>query len=261
MSKEKIRLLHIIYAILLGLLAIALGICFILGCLRIYGSGPRPFSREVISTEFSRFAILAYAFLGLTLAGFLLNLILPLDKGKNPSRPDQSDRLSRLRQTVNFESFSSEVSFVIKKERVRRVILIAGTSLLYFAAFAVSLTFILTKGTSENVIEQMLMMLAALAVPFAFSVFAAYFCQKSVKNEISVMRAALAKDPSLKLSEPRLGKFRTFLKANGKKISLAVRLTVLAAGVALTVIGIVTGGIEELLGNAIKLCKSCVGIG
>jgi hypothetical protein len=261
MSKEKIRLLHIIYAILLGLLAAALGICFILGCLRIYGSGSRPFSREVIAAEFSRFALLAYAFLGLTVAGFVLNLVLPLERGKEKARPDQNHRLSRLVQTADFESFPSEVSFSIKKERVRRVLLISVASLLYLAAFVASSVFILTGGSSENVITQMLMLVATLAVPFFFSVFVTYFCQKSVKNEAAAIRSALAEDPSLKLGEPKLGTLRAFFKNNGKRIALAVRLTLIAAGIVLTVAGIGTGGIEELLGNAIKLCKSCVGIG
>ena len=261
MSPKKIKTVHTVYGILLGALALALGICFILGCLDIYSSGPRQFSRENVASRFSGFAFLAYAFMALTVAGFVLNLALPLPKTKKKPSPDLADRLSRISDRCNFESFSAEVSFKIKKERQKRAILISCVAAHYTAALVISLVFILRFGTLKNIELQALVLILALALPFSFSIFASFSCKKSRETELSLINAARAADPGVFLPEPKLTGMRKFFKENGKKISIAVKCTVILAGIVLTVIGIVTGGIEELLGNAVRLCQSCVGIG
>ena len=49
-------------------------------------------------------------------------------------------------------------------------------------------------------------------------------------------------------------------KECGRKL-LIVRLVILAVAVALIVLGILNGGMRDVLGKAIKICTECIGLG
>ncbi len=80
MTKEtRIRFLRI-YGILLGIVIVIAGICLMAGCLSIYNSGDRPYSREIVAEVFSKIAVPVYLCLAMTILGFVLDAILSPEK-------------------------------------------------------------------------------------------------------------------------------------------------------------------------------------
>ncbi len=82
MTPEKIKLLHricaVVTAVLIGIVAIGL----IVGCLRIYLSGDRPFNEEIVAKTLGYFAIPGILLLISIGFGAVLQILYPVDPGK-----------------------------------------------------------------------------------------------------------------------------------------------------------------------------------
>lgn len=87
MTQETKKRIHAIYGIVLSVVAVLAGICFIAACLNIYRGGAASnatqiYTRQIVGESFAGIAIPVYSCLVLVMGGMVLDLALPIEKKK-----------------------------------------------------------------------------------------------------------------------------------------------------------------------------------
>ena len=148
----------------------------------------------------------------------------------------------------------------IKRQQTNRLIHIgisAGLLVLCFGAFLVyvcrpSIWPAISQVTS-TMVESVFALLICLALPTGYTIFAAYFCRKSLEKEIELMKQASKQAPlQNKPVAPAPCKERYVLIA---------RYAILAIAIAFIIFGYANDGIADVIGKAAKICTECVGLG
>lgn len=257
MTQEKIKRIHQCYAWILTALIAAVGVLFILACLGIYTSGPRPYSAASISRGFRQICIPVYITLLGVLGGIVLKLVLPLDKkqSKGPTREDAV--LMRLTQKTG--TLKGDAEHAVSKEyRLRRWVRIS-TAALYAAIMCYPTVYILTPAhfTVANLNGDIIRAVCVVMIPAVLGLFLCWVCQillrASMRREIALRKQALAsgqKSTSVCQS-----------KALSARALWFIRSAVLAVAILLIVLGIFNGGVDDVLKKAIAICTECIGLG
>ena len=96
-----------------------------------------------------------------------------------------------------------------------------------------------------------MVLLPCVGVPALYGIFTAYFCRYSIKQEIALLRTAPreAQNPS------------AAVKAKNDKWTLYLQAGILAAGIGLTVYGLLYNGAVDVLWKAVNICQECIGLG
>lgn len=259
MSQKAKKIVHLSYGILLSLMILAVGIALILSCIDIYRSGNRPFSRESIAAAFDRIDVLVYITIGLVLGGIVLSVALPLDRLKPKAMRDEYDTLAALREKVGNAVPQREPKFrLILRAAVAAVSIALGIyPLLYFF----DLSHFGLEDINGNVISAALPALVWAAVTLVLAFVCSLLCRKSVRREIAQCKQAMqdSTDRPAESAAPCL--FAQALETAGKPIKLWIRLSLLAIAIVFIVLGVLNGGIDDVLGKAIRICTECIGLG
>ena len=141
----------------------------------------------------------------------------------------------------------------VKEERLRRILRIAAAALVVLCA-APAMVWLLDKRSFasqdlERVMGSMLCavgpwVLAGLAVQFAASML----CGRSAERECEALRGVKGAAQQISAGE------KTFPLT-------AVRVTIFAAAAAFIVLGVMNGGLRDVLIKAINICTECIGLG
>ena len=252
MTQDKIKRIHQIYSWILAALIVAVGILFIFGCLEIYTSGPRPYSAEAIATGFHRICIPVYiAILGIV-GGILLNLILPQEpkRTKSPSRPDAV--LLRLKKKTGPLEISA-------KESKYRLIVRIVTAVCYALLMAYPCVYTLTPEnfTVSNLNGDILRAVSIIMLPAISGLGLCCLCQKlihvSLQREINEYKQALASG--------KKSPYGCQNRTQSSRYLVYIRSSLLLLAVILIVLGILNGGVDDVLKKAIAICTECIGLG
>ena len=277
MSQTTIRRIHLAYGIVLSLLVITLGILLIVSCLDIYHSGPRPFSVESVSEHFADIALPFYLCLIWALGGFVLALALPLEKSRLKAAVSPQETLRRLSTKLD----AAKQPDGIRRERVLRLVLICVNTALYFIGATLSLIYLLNKANfpaqnaNAEILNGALAVGINLALPFALSVALCFINKASVKREIMYVKQEIVEQSHAKIekairnevveqgniSPDPITKEKSFFAKREKEILLVVRCAVLVIGLAFVIVGMVNGGMADVVQKAIKICTECIGLG
>jgi hypothetical protein len=277
MSQTTIRRIHLAYGIVLSLLVITLGILLIVSCLDIYHSGPRPFSVESVSEHFADIALPFYLCLIWALGGFVLALALPLEKSRLKAAVSPQETLRRLSTKLD----AAKQPEGIRRERVLRLVLICVNAALYFIGATLSLIYLLNKANfpaqnaNAEILNGALAVGINLALPFALSVALCFINKASVKREIMYVKQEIVEQNHAKIekairnevveqsniSPAPITKEKSFFAKREKEILLVVRCAVLVIGLAFVIVGMVNGGMADVVQKAIKICTECIGLG
>lgn len=259
MTNERIKKIHRIYGILLSLVLVAAGICLIVACVGVYRGGDAPlYSREEVAAAFRPIAAPVYAALVLAVGGAVLHLLLPTEEERlrAPYRPARVLRSLR-RRAVLTEEQQHAARKAQKARRLHNVItaLLAAVGAAVFLLYALDGSHFppsdgIKEGLNDAMIRAMWVLLPCLAVPFAYGVFTAYYCRRSMEGEIALLKGA---DLSGKPTEQP--------PAKGGFPLTAVRCALLAVGLFLLIYGFATGGIADVLTKAVNICTECIGLG
>lgn len=262
MSQKAKKIVHLCYGILLILLIAAVGVASILLCLEIYKSGNRPFSRESIAAAFSRIDVLVYLTLGAVVGGIVLSIVLPLERVRPKATRDEYVTLRRLRQKVG--------SAVPRREKHLRLVFRIGTTILA-VLLGVYPLFILCdtsryglEDLNGDVIAGALPVLLWAGITALLALVCSLLCTASVRREITLCKTAIAEGrttPDVETPENKLEAARRALKENERTSVLVLRCVILIAAVVLIVLGVLNGGIDDVLGKAIRICTECIGLG
>ena len=285
---QKIRgRIHLIYGIILAVLILSVGVCFALSALSIYRSGgSSPYTSESISAHFSRFAPLVYVTLGVIVGGVILAWTIPrrdlVARGSEDDpldviveryrrgfyRPvkDPATILKRMLPRVDEGELPPDCRASLAKERrLRRMVgifaavLSAGAMVPAFV-WCCNIDHFSINYLSEDIKTAALFVIPCAAVALGVLVGSTLIRQASVIRETAVVKAAMAE---------RKGKTALVQKDMAdKKNPLAdprvlwgVRAVILAVGILFVVLGVINGGMDDVLGKAVRICTECIGLG
>ena len=259
MTKENIVRVHRIYNILLSISIVLAGICLITGCLSIYFTGERTYSREIVSATFEKIALPVYICLALTIGGFIWELIQPLKAPLPKHTKPFAFMLTRLYEKKDLSKCDDVLLASINKERKRqklhtiiRTVLICISSIT-FLSYALNGNHFHQSEINTSMIHAMWILLPCTAVPFIYAVFTVYHNNKSLQREIELVKQAPA------LSEAQTNE--NFSINTTKKRENILRFALLFVGIAVLIYGFVSGGTVDVLTKAINICTECIGLG
>ena len=275
MSRNMKRWVRIgYYALVCTALAVA-AILLMWQCVAIYQVGDSPFTRERIAEYFAPISIPVYICIGLVVAGFALSPLLPAAPDSKPDR--DTITLRRLEEKL-VTTLSDKQEMQVNRMRRSRILhrnvtlslLAVGTAVFLWYALDVN-RFPLQDATGAMV-NAMWVLLPCVGVPFAYAVFAAYFCRSSVRKEIALLRAAQYEQLAKRMERhdeadsevpaaKSIEKSEEYSKRRNDLLESIVRGVVLAVAIGLTVYGLLHNGAMDVLWKAVNICQECIGLG
>lgn len=263
MTKETmIRFLRI-YSILLGIVIVIAGICLMAGCLSIYNSGDHPYSREIVAETFSGIAFPVYLCLGMTILGFVLEVIIPSVPAKPKVEKSYTSILNRLHSNRDLtqcdDTIQNEIAVLQKNRKlhvlIRTIILVVASVI--FLTYALNGNNFHSSEINGSMIKAMYVLIPCLLVSFAYALFVSIHNEKSIRREIELMKQVpVAENSSTSNIEETDAK-----ELNSQKKVRITRCAILAIGVFFLVYGFITGGTADVLAKAINICTECIGLG
>lgn len=286
MSRKTRERIHLIYGLVLAALIVAVGICFALSCISIYRSGDSPFTRESIAAHFDRFAPLVYGMLGGIVGGILLAWVLPrrdlvvpgaeddpLDviveryrRGFYLPVKDPAALLKRQLARVDEETLSPSCREALGRERRLRRLVGALAAVLTVGIMLPALIWCVDpshfsiENLNADIKTAALLVIPCAVVALGILVGATLLRRASFVRETALVKAAIAE--RREKTAPAAHGSETDPKPFSKPLVLwGLRGVILAVGIVLIVLGILNGGMADVLGKAIRICTECIGLG
>ncbi len=262
MSQKTKKIIYSVYGIFQSLLLAVCGGCLIAACLAIYDGGSGTFSREAVTAQLDWIALPVIRCLVGVAVGAVLTLVLPLEPRKPKGNMTPSDAIRRLSARVDDASCPAELTAARKKEQTFRLVLrlLAVAVCVVVAIPCVLYLFDLSNfddigaGLTEDILAAMKLVLPAAAVGLSAWIVVTFACHLSLKRELDIVKAALKAAPA-KEKKPAKTKLDS-----GRAVWI-VRGAVLLVAVVFIVLGIINGGMNDVLQKAIRICTECIGLG
>lgn len=269
-AKKK---LHLIYGISLSVLLAVVGVLFIVSCYNIYDSGAQPFTRESIGEAFGKIAVPVYVTILAIVGGMVINLVFPLEEKKLKGTRSSAATLQSFAKRVDVTSLDEPMREGIEKERrLRRILLIINT-ILFVLSGTLPLIYLLNPANfpaesghyNSEILHGMLFYAISLLPLFIFEITYVIVHDASCVREIAILREAIKlngiSDGTEDECKSILTRLSYFFKKNERPITLGIRIAFVGCGVLFIVLGILNGGMEEVLLKAINICTECIGLG
>lgn len=258
MTERTKKTIHLIYSIVLSIMLAVAGICLIIACVGIYRSGSRPFTPQSVAAAFSGIAVPVYLCLVLLFGGFVLDAALPLRAKKASPEKQHTAILEKLHKKFSTNSCDPALAAAIRREQHKRKVHSIATGILLAAGSFIFLLYGANPANfhqseiTESMEKAMYVLLPCMALPFGYSVFAAFYNRSSIKKETALVKQALVNASDVSKTSP----------AVIAKPSLPwLRYGLLAATLVILLYGFFAGGTNDVLTKAINICTECVGLG
>lgn len=247
-----------VFDVLLCIAITIAGICLIGGCLSIYYSGDKPYSREIVAETFKVIAVPIYICLVFTVISFIWELLAPQKAKKQLPKKDFEHIINRLAAKKDLDNCDKTLVEAIAKERKgRKSRILIRTALICIASVAF-LIYALNGNNfhqseiNSSMIKAMLVLIPCMLVPFAYAVFTVYRNEKSLQNELELIKQI----PSAE------GANNNDLNTNSneKKLNI-IKAAIILIGIIVLVYGFLAGGTADVLTKAINICTECIGLG
>ena len=264
---NKSETIRRIYAIVVSVLIVAMGIALICVAADIYYSGEGPglyFNREIVGDRLKKLAIP----LLIVIAAIFAGAVFPVFENK--AKRTSEETLKKLQRRIPAEGEGEEF---LKAQAAYRKMKIVKYSV-WCSAFAVALgcaigtlVYLLTTArfTGGN-FEGRVLTLVKVALPCTVAslgvVIAASFvngyCAKEQIKQIKTMIRLGSKEVALPKELQLLDQAH---KVASHQITLwVVRGAVFVLAVTFIILGVVNGGANDVLVKAINICRECIGI-
>jgi hypothetical protein len=234
------------------------GVCLICGCLSIYYSGDKPYSREAVAETFKHIAIPVFVAIFFTVCSIILEFFIPQKQNRHLPKKDYKSIITLVSAKKDLDNCDESLICNIGKERKCRQkrgmirALIVCLSSIVFLTYALNTNNFHQSEINESMIKAMLVLSPCLAISFAYSVYTAFSNEKSFQRELDLIKKAPASN------DPAINE----LPANkSDKVETIVKVVILLASIAVIVYGLLTGGTADVLTKAINICTECIGLG
>ncbi len=266
-EKGRERLVLTLGTVSLLLIAIT-GVAFIASSLWINGQGGDPYTYESIGRAFRVISPVVWVTLATVVASSVALFILSTGDGKLLPMRDSLARLERVRCERDLTSLDAErVTLIERDRRTSRILTYVLAALL---AVGVTVTLVYTLNISNytdeyngSVIRASVLTAVALLPAAVVATVTAYHLTASADRELAI----LMKLPKIGVSggacQEKRGISHAFslLFADGTRSLLIMRCTLVAVSVIFITLGILNGGMRDVLDKAVKICTECIGLG
>ena len=289
MSQKTKERIFLIYGLVLSALIVAVGVCFALSCLSIYRSGDSPFTRESIATHFDRIAIPVWVCILGVAGGGVLSVAMPLERKIKP-RKDPLAILKKNSKKLDLSVCDDSLRKKILGERRFRLGvtvtagILSGLTLLPALLWCANPAHFSIENLNADIKTAAAFVLPCSAVALGLWVAAVLLRGASVSRESTAARsAAMAKLNAtirittkggvrvgngipIEVPKKRVSSGEGALAAMGRftakpRFVWGVRGAIFVVGVVFIVLGVLNGGMADVLGKAIRICTECIGLG
>ncbi len=245
---------------MLAVITLVVACLLIFQCISIYVAGNAPsnlteagvrihdvYSREIVATYFRPVVVPALVWLTMFVICVVMRLVLPRKERMLPDREPEIMLFLFWESRENTEDMREEQ----RARRLRRILCLVWC--LICAALAGAYLLNVSHFTSwdlEQVMGQMLLHVAPPTVAaFAALLVLSVWEKDSARRDNEMARTApVKKDKAPAPKQP------------GKGIAIG-RVCLYAAAIALVVLGVLNGGMYDVLVKAINICTECIGLG
>ena len=259
MSNNTVRIIRFTIGIVLSVLLVITGLLFILACVAIYQSGNRPFTPENIGKHFASIQIPVYITLAALVIGILVRLFLPRTEKKERIVPNRRAIMQRAERRI--DTTDPQYAEVSQREiRFRKILRIAAPLLCAIAALP-ALIYVFnfnhfTMDYNASVIESMPYLLSSSTLSVAISTAYLILSDRSYKRQAEAARQLF---PKYKDARATLAPIPE--KKEHPLLVRSIRLSIIVGAIVLLVLGILNGGMADVLDKAINICTECIGLG
>jgi hypothetical protein len=256
----------LIYGIAFSVLTAAVAALFIVQVLTVYNSGAEQlFTREIVEKKLLEILAPCILWIVAVIGGIVLWNIHPDEEEKLRAVKDSKATLKGLQSRLPDELSQDSQAWVAESNKWGNYRLLAW---LAYAAVCVAGVIVcalyLTNPTrfTANDINGEVTAAVLMVLPWIIGAFVCALCVSAFENYALQQQLALVKKTiaanAKNLKKPAQEKA---LLSENKKVTAAVRIGLLAVGVALFVIGMFNGGLNDVLIKAINICTECIGLG
>lgn len=240
------------------------GLCFIAAALAIYFSGGEiPYTRERVGVYLLYLLIPSLPCLAMVIFEIIEAVVFDKPRCEEiKGYHSKKELLCSFYCRFDFERANSGTKTDIGKERrYRRIWYIIAIALSVISAVLATVLVLVREYTVENlnsdVIGAILVSLPLAALALATWCVAIILCDASYSKELDLLKSATKNNPTLILRK----NIENEPKSNRFAIILAARITVFAVAAVFIAIGIINGGMADVLSKAVKICTECIGLG
>lgn len=261
--KKEEQKLKKIYRIVLACLTVIVGVLFLYQLLGIYfrEAVGDTYTRELVIQKLTEILAPIIVWITLIVIGGIFWLAYP-DGEPNPKRDDVYI-LNRMKKRIPLfvDDGKNEIENKLKQEEenVKLVKIISLCLTIAFCVYFLVYMFLPSSFTdktyaNEEVAKMLIFILPVLALIFGVNIFAGYYELSSAKRQIPLVKALTAGQKAVTETE--------VVNENKEVLIIKVtRLAVLLLGVTLIVLGVLNGGMKDVLIKAINICTECIGLG
>lgn len=273
LNEKTKNTIHLIYGIAVSAMLVTVSILFICSCYSIYRSGTSPFTRESIGAAFSRIAVPTYITISLVIIGLAIGIVIPKDEPKLKGGRTPRLLCENFSSKVDISKCEDGVKAEIEKARQRREIFKKLRLALLLISAILPLFFLLNPARfpaesgkyNAEILHGTVLYILFLLPSAAFEVFWVIYSDKSYKREYDTLRT-LAKSIGIQKPEDKKdGGFlfcvRKYITDNKAPILLGVRIALVGVALVFIAVGVLNGGMADVLNKAIKICTECIGLG
>ncbi len=272
MTEKRIKLGHILYGIMLSMLLVALGACYIFSCIRIYKSAEfSPFTIEAIKSHFMILIIPTAVFVLAVIGGACFNIFIPKEETKLRASISDKAIIINLSKRINYKEAPKELVAVVKSQRRFRltflIIAIANAVIdgAYMIAYVITKCYMPTEKPSPDVFGEFFP-IAVTALSYAIIpiiIFIAYtmFANFTYARELEAVRAIAEYNAKRGVPVSEIKEKQCFFKKHKKAIKIVVRCLILVAAISLVIISIFFDDLADVASLAgDNVCAGCIGL-
>ena len=271
LTDKSQRTVRLISSIVLSALLAVSAILLIVSCYSIYKSGPSPFTRDSISSEFSKISAVLYLTVIAAVLTAVIYLVIPPEKERLKGGRSKRGMLESLSSRVDFESLDEGTTAMIDKERrLRRILLYVNVAVIILEII-LPLIYLLNPDNfpavvgeyNAEILHGILVYTVFLLPLLIYEVLYVIITDGSLAREISLFKAAIGNGANLgdAKSEGSKSVISEFFRTNRKPIILGIRIAFIGCAIGFIAVGVLNGGADSVLDKAIKICTECIGLG
>ncbi len=253
------------YPWILTALTLLCGVCYIVAVCHLYFTGgDTPYSRSSVGY----YLLWLIAPSVLLFVGCIYGYILHQKEGRPyVQKPiDKAMPLAIIRGKMPLAVCDEQTASAVTAERKRRVLLLAiagGVSVLCAVpALLVALNGELysLERLNGSIISICVVVLPLAAVALGAWVAVSLLCMRSEERELALLRKAAASPAKANVGEAVANK-PSPLEEKREVIIFGARVAVLLTAVVFIIVGVLNGGMNDVLAKAVKICTECIGLG
>lgn len=271
MDEAKRQKLRFLYGIFLGVFTVAIGVTLISLAMQIYFSDPQgnPYNAADVASKARGMIAPVVLWIAAAIVGFVLSEVFPVAE----RRPAQDGLTSykKLRRRVPAGE-GEEFNRVWTEFRSREVTRLVVRLICVGAALSSGITIVVYLADGSHfpaldpggeIIDMLRYVLPLVGVAFAFLIGATVYEGVCAKRELATVKQLIVLGKGYPVRRGKLSAVQDGAAAiwNSDILVWTVRSVLLTLAVSFLIAGIVNGGMSDVLGKAIQICKECIGMG